>query len=138
VEPAVKLDLAALEDRAHPDRLLRFYAAALHARDWSAASRAWGAACGVTAATLKAAYDRADRPVLEIGKAEAEGAAGSLYCTVAGKLSDAKDPARPAVEGTLQLKRVNDVPGATPDQLRWTLRSSTFVEPLERSDRGEP
>ena len=30
-------------------------------------------------------------------------------------------------------KRVNDVPGATPDQLRWTLQSSTFVERLERS-----
>ena len=52
--------------------------------------------------------------------------------------TDAQDPARPALEGTLLLKRVNDVPGATPDQLRWTLRSSTFVEPLERSDRGKP
>jgi len=31
-----------------------------------------------------------------------------------------------------------NVPGATPEQLRWTLRSSTFVEPLERSGRGEP
>ena len=42
------------------------------------------------------------------------------------------------VDGTLLLRRVNDVPGATPDQLRWTLRASTFVERLERSDGGKP
>ena len=67
-----------------------------------------------------------------------EGAAGSLYCTVSGKLTDAQDPARPPIEDTLTLKRVNDVPGATPDQLRWTMRESTFVERLERSDGRKP
>jgi hypothetical protein len=124
VEPAVKLDLAALEDRAHPDRLLRFYAAALHARDWSAASRAWGAASGVTAATLKAAYDRADRPVLEIGKAEAEGAAGSLYYEAPVVLRFGADA--PPERGTLTLRRVNDVDGATPEQLRWHIERATI------------
>ena len=62
-------------------------------------------------------------------------AAGTLYCTIGGKLTDVAGSER---EGTLVLRRANDVPGATPDQLRWTLQSSTFVENLERSSRGEP
>ena len=76
---AGKLDTAAVDERRDPTRLLRFYAAALHARDWSAAARAWGVSSGVTAATLKASYDRDGAPVLEIGKGQQEGAAGSLY-----------------------------------------------------------
>ena len=67
-----------------------------------------------------------------------EGAAGSLYCTIVGKLTDAADPAKPLLEGTLLLRRANEVPGATAEQLRWTLQSSTFVEKLERSTTGEP
>ena len=49
---------------------------------------------------------------------------------------DASDPAKPPRQGEIVLRRANDVPGATPDQLRWTLQSSTFVESLERSSRS--
>ena len=51
-----------------------------------------------------------------------EGAAGSSYytapTTVVGKTEDGR-PFR--LEGEVVLRRVNDVPGATEDQLRWHL-----------------
>lgn len=117
------LDPAALSDRKDPDRLLRYYAAALHARDWAAAAKAWGQGSGVTAATLKASYDRAEAPVLEIGTGEQEGAAGSLYYEAPAVLRFGQ--AMPE-RGSLILRRVNDVDGATPEQLRWHIERSTI------------
>lgn len=87
-------------------------------------------------ARLAALFDGYASPAVEIADVGQEGAAGSLYCTVTGTLTDAGDLAQPPVEGELVLRRVNDIPGATPDQLRWTLQSSTFVEKLERSGRS--
>jgi len=121
--PAPRLDLGALGDRGDPDRLLRFYAAALRDRNWSAASRAWGANSGVTAETLKAAYDRPDAPHLAIGRGEVDGAAGSLYYEAPVELSFGDGPPE---KGTLTLRRVNDVPGASPEDLRWHIERTTI------------
>jgi hypothetical protein len=117
--------------------VVEFYLEALGSREWAQAALVWSDPV-IDGVRLEAVFG--GYKVLQLAWTEpvTEGAAGSLYCTVSGKLTDARDPAKPPVDGTLELKRVNDVPGATPDQLRWTLRSSTFVEPLERSDRGEP
>jgi hypothetical protein len=123
-DPVPRLDLGALDERRNPDRLLRFYAEALHARDWSAASRAWGVASGVTAGTLKAAYDRPERATLEVGKGTVEGAAGSLFYEAPVVLRFG--PGAPPERGTLTLRRVNDVPGATPEQLRWHIERATI------------
>jgi len=122
--PRPKLDSVALQDRTNPGRLLRYYAAALHARDWGAASRAWGAGSGVTAETLKAAYDRSERPTLEIGEGRQEGAAGSLYYEAPVTLRFGPD-AQPET-GTLTLRRVNDVDGASAEQLRWHIERVTI------------
>lgn len=124
-EPAHALDIAALNERKDPDRVLRFYAAALRARDWVAAAKAWGTGSGVTATTLKASYDRTDPPTLELGKGDVEGAAGSLYYEAPVTLRfGAGMPER----GSLVLRRVNDVDGATPEQLRWHIERSTIGE----------
>jgi len=104
-------------------------------RDFARAALVWDDPV-IDAARLEALFAGYTRPRVSIGDVTEEGAAGSLYCTVAGVLTDATDTATAPVEGTLQLRRVNDVPGATPDQLRWTIRQSTFVEPMERSGRG--
>jgi hypothetical protein len=122
--PQARLDMGALNERRDPDRLLRFYAAALHARDWSAAAKAWGAESGVTAATLRDAYDRSDRPTLELGKGQVEGAAGSLYYEAPVTLRFGGEAE--AERGTLTLRRVNDVPGATPEQLRWHIERAAI------------
>lgn len=53
------------------------------------------------------------------GDGAVEGAAGSLYYEVPVRLT-ATGPAGPVRrEGTITLRRVNDVDGATPAQLRW-------------------
>jgi len=118
------LDFGALNERKSPERVLRFYADALHARDWRAAARAWGNGAGVNAATLKAAYDRPDAPSLEIGKGEGDAGAGSLFyeAPVVLRFGNGAPPER----GTLSLRRVNDVDGATRDQLRWHIERSTI------------
>lgn len=114
----------------------RFYFAAIAGHDFTRAALAWDDPV-IDRARLQALFAGYQRPRFTAGDRVEEGAAGSLHCTVAATLSDAADPAKAPAEGTLQLRRVNDVPGATADQLRWTIRSSTFVEPTERSSRGE-
>jgi len=117
--------------------VVEFYLEALGGHDWAKAALVWSDPA-IDAARLQAIFEGYSELQLAWTEPAVEGAAGSSYCTVAGQLTDARDPARAMIEGTLLLKRVNDVPGATPDQLRWTLRSSTFVERLERSDGSEP
>lgn len=122
-EAPLPLDAAALEDRKDPDRLLRYYATALSARDWAAAAKAWGEGSGVTAKTLKESYDRAEAPQLTVGKGITEGAAGSLYYEVPAMLRFGSGPPE---HGSLVLRRVNDVDGATAEQLRWHIERSTI------------
>ena len=119
------------------DAVVQFYLEALGGREWARAALVWNDPA-IDAARLEAVFGGYRELQLAWTEPFVEGAAGSAYCTVSGKLTDALDPAKPPVEGTLLLKRVNDVPGATPDQLRWTVRSSTFVERLERSDGAQP
>ena len=114
----------------------QFYFEALGGRQFEQAALVWDDPV-IDGARLEAVYGAYQEPQIEWNEPFVEGAAGSLHCAVSGTLADAGDPTKPTREGTLMLRRVNDVPGATPDQLRWTIRSSTFVEPLERSGTGE-
>src|SRR5579871_3847627 len=117
------LDTEAVHDRTSPDRVVRFYAAALEQGQWDLAATAWRSTAAVTGATLKGSYDRGGAPLhLTVGKGDAEGAAGSSYYEVPVTLrfGDGKPET-----GTLTLRRVNDVPGATPEQLDWRIESST-------------
>lgn len=51
-----------------------------------------------------------------------EGAAGSLYADVQLTLSGVLQSGEPySRTGTVTVRRVNDVPGATPDQLQWQI-----------------
>ena len=112
-----------------------FYLKALNSREYPQAALVWDDPV-IDASRIEAVFGSYQEAQVEWTEAFVEGAAGSLHCTISGKLTDARDPAKPLREGTLLLRRVNDVPGATADQLRWTLRSSTFVESLERSNRS--
>lgn len=111
--------------------VVRRYTDSLRAGAFDVAALAW-ADPAIDAARLQALFVNYREPAIAADVPEVEGAAGSLYCTVKGTLSDAGDADRAPVKGQLQLRRVNDVDGATPAQLRWTIRSSTFVRPLER------
>lgn len=106
--------------------VLGFYADALHAGLYEEAARVWGKDWGVSAASLEKRYS-AGRPVsLELSEISVEGGAGSLFCEVAAVLKTKGNEPR---TGKITLRRVNDVPGATSDQLRWHITDSTFAEP---------
>ena len=111
------------------------YTEAVAHNDFAFAARVWNDPV-IDAARLKAVFNPYAIPQIEISKVQEEGAAGSLYCTVTGKISDVANPNTPPATGEIVLRRVNDVPGATPDQLRWTIQSSTFIEKLQRSSKG--
>jgi hypothetical protein len=117
--------------------VVEFYLEAISSREYAQAALVWDDPV-VDAARLEAVFGSYQEAQVEWTEPFVEGAAGTLHCTISGKLTDALDPAKLMREGTLLLRRSNDVPGATPDQLRWTLQSSTFVENLARSTRGEP
>ena len=106
------------------------YANAIAHNDFTFAAQVWGEPA-ISPAQLSARFAGYAVPQIAISKVSEEGAAGSLYCTVAGQLTDVADPNKPPQPGEMVLRRVNDVPGATPEQLRWTIRSSTFIEKLQ-------
>ncbi|MBC7160379.1 MAG: hypothetical protein H5U21_10095 [Porphyrobacter sp.] len=119
------------------EAVARFYFEAIAEGAFDRAALAWDDPV-IDGARLRALFGGIRQPRFTVAAVHEEGAAGSLYCTIEGALTDAADPARPPRTGTIELRRVNDVPGATPDQLRWTIRRSTFVEPMERAGRGGP
>ena len=132
--PGLPLQVADFPELASKDcaTVVQFYLEALGGREWDEAALVWDDPV-IDGARLEAVFGGYKEFLLEWPEPFVEGAAGSSFCTVSGKLTDGEDPAKVIVEGTMLLRRVNDVPGATPDQLRWTLQSSTFVERLERS-----
>ena len=106
--------------------ILLEWARAIERRDFARADAQWGAG----AADAKSAAQFADYASITVGfgDGDVEGGAGSLYyevpLTVTGKRKDGKPVAR---QGTVTLRRVNDVDGATPAQLRWHLSGVTLT-----------
>jgi hypothetical protein len=107
------------------------YATAVEHNDFAFAARVWGGGAGIET-RLKTAFANYAVPHFDITGVQEEGAAGSLYCTVTARLSDVANTNTVSQTGQIVLRRVNDVPGATAQQLRWTIQSSTFVEKPER------
>jgi hypothetical protein len=108
------------------------YLDALARGDFAFAAQVWDDPV-IDEARLRALFTAYRQPTIAFAGVEQVGAAGSLYCTVSGTLTDAGQPAKAAQKGEIVFKRVNDVPGASARQLRWTIRSSTFVEKMERT-----
>ncbi len=118
-------DMAVLESRDCA-AVVQGFAGALHRKAFTFAELFW-----MPDAEGKAGFDSLVQgmasPVLTVDAMTQEGAAGSLFCTVEVSLADASappaDPTAKPTQATLVLRRVNDVDGATPQQLRWTIRS---------------
>ena len=113
------------------------YFSALQRNAWDYAARFWADPV-IDGARVAALFSGYVSPDVVIDDVQEEGAAGSLYCTVNGGLTDTSNAGKGVRMGELVLRRVNDVPGATEQQLRWTIQSNTFVEKLERSGKGQP
>jgi hypothetical protein len=121
------LALLGSQDCSH---VLAYYSQALAVRDYAAALKAWRVD-GMTADMIAAGLNGVENPVVSFGEEEVEGAAGSLYCTADFALADTA-ATTPARRGQITLKRINDVAGASPEQLEWRITEFT----LEGSSTG--
>jgi hypothetical protein len=126
---------AALPDTSAPigpaDAVRKYYAA-LEARDFPRAYAFWGRdglASGKTYAEFAAGFDSTAHTAVTItAPVSIEGALGSSYAEVKVRV-DATTTAGAGqrFEGAYVARRVNDVPGATPAQLRWHLDAARLV-----------
>lgn len=98
--------------------VLLSFARAIELRAFDAAYAMLGDAArqGMTRAEFAALFDGLGEITVAVPEGRMEGAAGSLYyevpITITGGGGD-------GLTGTTVLRRVNDVPGASPEQLRW-------------------
>lgn len=105
---------------------------ALEQHEYASARRVWGdsgKASGQSVAQFAAAWDKYRIIDITAGKGEIDGAAGSLYYEVPVTVTGLRRDGKPYnLSGTITLRRVNDVDGATSEQLRWHIERST-IEP---------
>lgn len=124
---ANELDMDALAERRDPERLLRYYTSAIRLGDWIDAAKAWSLDAQMTPEKLRDEFGGQAGPKIAVGKGDIAGAAGSLYYE-APIVVDFAD-GRPSKRGTIVLRRVNDVPGASEEQLNWRIeRTSTLTQ----------
>ena len=102
--------------------MLLSWAAAMENRDFAAARRLFGddgARSGMDQRTWAATYAGYRDIAIAFGDGDVEGGAGSLYYQVPVRLTAPGTAGPERRAGTITLRRVNDVDGATPAQLRW-------------------
>lgn len=103
-----------------PQALLDYWKAAIESGDYAAAAKAWN---DEALAQQQQDYGQT-APRVTYGEQQLEGAAGSSYLTVPVTIS-AIGPDGESIDrtGTMTARRVNDVPGASAQQLSWRIRS---------------
>lgn len=107
------------------------YYAAIDRGDYAVAYRLWdrgGQASGQSLAGFTRGFARTRRTCVRTGApTDGDGAAGSVFVTIPVRVDAVlKNGARQHFAGSYVLRRVNDVDGATPQQLRWHLASATL------------
>lgn len=123
-DPTLALDPAVFESR-DCRVVVAGYLAALGRGDFAFAARFWNDA-SVDAAALVANFAADPHPAISIVGLGQEGAAGSLYCTAQVVIGESGSAPGEGRTGDIVLKRVNNVDGASAQQLRWTIRSSSL------------
>lgn len=106
------------------------YYAALNARDYGTAWTQWGdnGPPGQTLDKFQAGFASTRSTQVTIGRLEpGDGGAGSIYQTVPVTVdSQLQDGTRQRFVGDYVVRRVNDVDGASPAQLRWHIGQATL------------
>jgi len=103
---------------------VRRYYAAIDRGDYRAAYRLWTGGKDYSA-FVKGFARTARTRVVAGAPTDEEGAAGSLSITVPVRVdATLKNGARQHFVGSYILRRINDVPGATADQLRWSVSAA--------------
>jgi len=107
-----------------PGKVVVAWAEAMTLKQWGLAYRYWGdqgARSGLTLLQFSEKWGKLANPEFELHPGDTEGAAGSLYYTAPIVLIDGKRHSR----GEIVMRRVNDVDGASAEQLRWHIESLT-------------
>ena len=110
----------------------QFYFEAISGGEFAEAALVWGDPV-VDGARLEALFASYPKPEITWGDPFEEEGENSQLCSITGVLTDAGDPQMPAREGTLLLTRNG---GDQSGSARWLVESSTFIEPLRRSERN--
>ena len=111
----------------NPDQIVVAWAKAMSLKDWGNAYLYWGdhgARSGLTPAEFAAKWGKLTNPEFELHTGSTEGGAGSLHYTAPIVLIDGQRQ----VHGEIMLRRVNDVDGASAEQLRWHIENLS-IEP---------
>lgn len=116
-------------DAAAADVVRRYYSA-INAHDYGTAWTQWGpdGRPGQRFADFQKGFARTRATSVTIGQVPpSEGAAGSVYATIPVTVdAQLTDGRQQRFAGQYVVRRVNDVPGASADQLRWHIDSATL------------
>ena len=122
-----------MKGEAGARHVIGLWASALERGDWQTSRAQWGdngAMSGLTPAQYAAQYAHYKQVKIEIGRGEADAGAGSSFYSAPVVLSGITRDGEPFLgPARVQLRRVNDVPGATSEQLRWHIERLDFDTP---------
>ena len=124
--PSAVATPAAPSESRDPEKVVVAWAKAMSLKQWDSAYLYWGdhgARSGLSAAQFAAKWGKLANPEFELHKGTSEGAAGSLFYTAPIVLIDGKRH----MAGEIVLRRVNDVDGASTEQLRWHIEGLTIT-----------
>lgn len=113
-------------------QVVRDYYSAIARHDYEQAYAAWdgaGAASQQSFEQFKQGFANTASVAVEVGEpGQLEGAAGSSYIEIPVAVSArTTDGALQQFRGSYVLRRVNDVPGSTPEQRKWHLYSANLA-----------
>jgi hypothetical protein len=114
-------------------QVIRDYYSAIARRDYAQAYSAWegdGATSQQSFEQFRRGFANTASTGLEVGQPGlTDGAAGSSYIEIPITVTAVTTNGTPQrFRGSYVLRRVNDVPGATPEQLRWHIHSANLTQ----------
>ena len=125
---APTLDEAEKKGEAGARAVLMTWADALERGDWTQARAQWGHGgtdSGLDEEAFAAQWRRYQRLDIHVGQGEVDGAAGSLYYEVPVSIDAVlRDGRVVRLAGPVTLRRVNDVDGASAEDLAWHIGQS--------------
>ncbi len=132
--PSISPASSTSNDAASPQQavqVIRDYYRAINGRDYETAYSAWdrdGAASQQSFEEFRQGFANTASVAVEVGEpGQMDGAAGSSYIEIPVTVTAVTQSGSPQrFRGSYVLRRVNDVPGSTPEQRRWHLYSATI------------
>lgn len=111
-------------------QVIRDYYSAINSRDYKQAYSILSGATQQSFEQFKQGFANTKSTTVKIGKpGEIDGAAGHLSIEIPVTITAiAKNGTRQSFRGSYVLRRVNNVPGSTPEQRRWHIHSAKITQ----------